>query len=163
MACDIIHTDRAVFALWGKPSSADLERVVSRVEMVALGAGQPVVYITRVPSAAPPPDSDVRAQLNEMMPRFVKVCASYHVLLEGDGFLSALKRGILASLLQFGWRNGTFFVHQDMKEVLLKVERGLRPDAQAILDLAARGGLLSAPPPLDVERERGELRVDGPR
>jgi hypothetical protein len=32
-------------------------------------------------------------------------------LLEGTGFVAALKRGILAALFQIRWRRGTFFVH----------------------------------------------------
>ena len=149
MACEIIAAEGAVFALWGKPSKADLDRVVERVEGVA-SASRSVVYITRVPVAAPAPDDAVRQHMNSLMPRFVKVCASYHVVLEGSGFLSALKRGILASLLQFGWRNGTFFVHENEKQVLAKVERSRRPDAEAILNLANQKGLLTAPPPEDV-------------
>jgi hypothetical protein len=151
MACDIISNEGAVFALWGRPTKADLDRVVDRVELVATAAARRIVYVTRVPSAAPAPDPDVRAHMNALMPRFVKQCAGYHVVLEGDGFVSAMKRCILASLLQFGWQNGSFFVHQDASEVLRKVDRSQRRDAQAILDLAARGGFLSAPPPADLQ------------
>jgi hypothetical protein len=81
------------------------------------------------------------------MPRFVKVCASYHVVLEGSGFVSAIKRAILAGLLQFGWRNGSFFVHESDKGVLAKVERTERADVESILSLARAKGLLTAPPP----------------
>jgi hypothetical protein len=151
MACDIISNEGAVFALWGKPSKADLERVLNRVELVATAAGSPIVYIARVPSAAPAPDGEVRAHLNQLMPRFVKLCAGYHVVLEGNGFGSALKRCVLTSLLQFGWRNGSFFVHQDINEVFAKLSPASRSGARALLDLAGHGGLLSSPPPLDLQ------------
>jgi hypothetical protein len=150
MACEIISNEGAVFALWGKPTKADLDRVVDRVELIAHASGRPILYITRVPMAAPPPEADVRQHLNSLMPRFIKACSSYHVLLEGSGFVSALKRGILASLLQFGWRNGAFFVHENEKGVFAKVDRGVRPDVEAILQLANKRGLLTAAPPEDV-------------
>ncbi len=150
MACEIISVEGAVFALWGKPNKADIDRVVDRVELIASASGKPVLYITRVPTAAPPPEPEVRQYLNSTMPRMIKACSSYHVLLEGSGFVSALKRGILASLLQFGWRNGTFFVHENEKGISAKVDRTTRPDVEAILELARKRGLLTAPPPEDV-------------
>jgi hypothetical protein len=152
MACTIISNEGAVFALWGRPNKADLERVINRVELVASASGHPIVYITRVPQNAPPPDGDVRQYLNSLMPRFVKACSTYHVLLEGGGFVSALKRGILASLLQFGWRNSTFFVHENEKGVFAKVERQHRAHVEAILATAGSQGLLTAGPPEDVDR-----------
>jgi hypothetical protein len=147
MACEIISVEGAVFALWGQPTKADLDRVIDRVELIASATGRPIIYITRVPTAAPPPADAVRQHLNSLMPRFIKACSSYHVLLEGSGFVSALKRGILASLLQLGWRNGTFFVHENEKGVLSKVERAYRANVEAILTLAGTKGLLTAPPP----------------
>lgn len=149
MACEIISVEGAVFALWGKPTKADLDRVIDRVELIASASSRPVVYITRVPISAPPPEGDVRAHLNSLMPRFIKACSSYHVVLEGSGFVSAVKRAILASLLQLGWRNGSFFVHESDKGIFAKVERAVRPDVEAILALAASKGLLTAPPPED--------------
>jgi hypothetical protein len=149
MACNIISNEGAVFALWGKPTKADLERVIDRVELIASASGRPVIYITRVPQNAPPPEADVRQHLNSLMPRFVKACSSYHVLLEGSGFVSAIKRGILASLLQFGWRTGTFFVHENEKGITAKVERQNRAHLESILKAAEAQGLLTAGPPED--------------
>jgi hypothetical protein len=157
MACEIISVEGAVFALWGKPTKADLDRVIDRVELIAHATGRPILYITRVPMAAPPPDPEVRQYLNALMPRFIKACSSYHVLLEGSGFVSAIKRAILASLLQFGWRNGAFFVHENEKGVFSKVERTARPDVEAILELARSRGLLTAAPPDDGTFAQGKL------
>jgi hypothetical protein len=150
MACEIISVEGAVFALWGKPTKADFDRVVDRVELIASATGRPIVYITRVPVSAPPPEGEDRAYLNTLMPRLIKACSSYHVILEGSGFISAIKRAILAGLLQLGWRNGTFFVHENEKGVVAKVERAIRPDVEAILALAKAKGLLTAGPPEDV-------------
>jgi hypothetical protein len=163
MACNIISNEGAVFVLWGKPNKADLERVIHRVELIASASQHPVVYVTRVPQNAPAPDADVRQFLNSLMPRFVKACSSYHVILEGQGFVSAFKRAMLISLLQFGWRNGTFFVHETDKGVFGKVARPDRPHVEAILATASAQGLLTAGPPEDVEppHERpAQRRVD---
>ena len=150
MACEIISVEGAVFVLWGKPTKQDMDRVADRVELIAKASKRPIIYITRVPTAAPPPDAEVRQYMNANMPRMVKACSTYHVLLEGSGFVSAVKRAILASVLQLGWRNGTFFVHENEKGVFAKVERNMRADVDAILQLAQSRGLLTAPPPEDV-------------
>jgi hypothetical protein len=147
MACEIISVDGAVFALWGKPTKTDLDRVVQKVEQVAAAAGHPIVYIARIPKDAPAPDGEPRAYMNSLIPRFVKVCASYHAVLEGSGFVSAVKRAILAGIFQFGFRSGTFYVHETEKSVVGKVDRNMRPHVEALLALAAQKGLLTAPPP----------------
>ena len=150
MSCELISVERAVFVLWGRPTKPDLDRVVDRVELVARTCAGPIVFIARIPPNAPAPDDQARAHMNALMPRFVKVCSSYHAVLEGSGFVSAVKRAILTGLLQFGFRNGTFFVHPSESTIVSKVERGMRPHAEAILRLAAAKGLLTAPPPEDL-------------
>ncbi len=149
MACEIISVEGAVFVLWGKPTKQDLDRVVDRVELIASASGCSIVYIARIPKNAPAPDDEARAHMNALMPRFIKVCSSYHAVLEGSGFVSAVKRAILAGLLQFGFRNGSFFVHENEKGILAKVDRGMRRQTEAVLDLAETKGLLKAPPPED--------------
>jgi hypothetical protein len=142
MACEILTLDDAVFALWGKPNKADLDRVLATVEQAADSLGRPVLYIARIPKDAPAPEGEVRAHMNALMPRFVKSCAGYHALLEGSGFVSAVKRAVLAGLLQFGFPNGTFFVHDTPKRILAKAQPSQRPSLEAILALATRKGLL---------------------
>jgi hypothetical protein len=81
------------------------------------------------------------------MPGINSVCSSYHVVLEGDGFGAAIKRGILTGLFQLSWRRKTFFVHSSVSDVA----RNVGPDEQravsAILELAATSELLSGPAP----------------
>jgi hypothetical protein len=149
MACEILSTEAAVFVLWGKPTKADMDRVVNRLELVASASGQSVIYIARIPKTAPAPDDDARAYMNLLMPRFVKVCSSYHAVLEGSGFVSAIKRAVLTGLLQWGFRNGTFFVHESEKTIAAKVGLGVRPAVETILNKAAARGLLTAAPPED--------------
>lgn len=149
MACEIIDVEGAVFVLWGRPTRVDLDRVVERVEQVASAAGGPIVFVARVPQAAPAPDGAVRAHLNQLMPRFATLCSSYHAVLEGGGFMSAIKRAIMAGLFQFGFRSGSFFVHESDRGVPGKVDGIDRARAQALLRLAAAKGLLTAGPPGD--------------
>jgi len=145
VACEIVSTRGAVFALWGKPTVEDMDRVRDALKLAADTCGHPVVYITRVPRHAPPPDGAARARLDELMPGIVSVCSSYHVVLEGDGFGAAIKRGVLIGLFQLGWRRKTFFVHATVDEVARNARPDERPLVSAILALAATRGLLSDP------------------
>jgi len=149
VACKIISSEGAVFALWGRPTFSDVDEVLSAVRSAANASGGPIVYITRVPTDAPPPEADVRQRLNEAMPDIRAVCASYHVILEGDGFISAVKRAILASLMQFGWQRDTFFIHAFAKQVSIKAARDHRESVERILYLAEQEGLLSASAPVE--------------
>jgi hypothetical protein len=151
MAIRIISCEGAVFAVWGKPTMDDVEMIVSRVQLVAKTSGRRIVYITRVPVDAPAPEPDVRQRLNEIMPIARKLCSSYHVILEGTGFVSAIKRAILAGLMQLGWPRGTFFVHASYKTAPLKVAPEIQPDAEAILALAGAKGMLTGPAPVNSE------------
>lgn len=149
MACEIISVSGAVFVLWGQPTKDDIDRVVQRVEQAASEVNHPIIFMARIPKNSPPPEGDARAHMNRQMPRFIQLCSSYHAVLEGSGFVSAIKRAVLASLLQFGFRNGTFFVHEDVRAILNTVDREFRANAEAALALAEQQGLLTAPAPED--------------
>lgn len=152
MACKIISSEGAVFALWGQATLADIDEVLNQVRSAAKASGRPIVYITRLPVDAPVPESDVRKRLDQAMPSIRAVCASYHVILEGDGFLASVKRAILASLMQFGWQKDTFFIHASAKQVASKAPREYRDDVEKILYLAEQQGLLSATAPDEASR-----------
>jgi len=154
MACELVSTREAVFALWGKPALEDMDRVWSALELAAKECGHPVVFITRVPRNAPPPVGAARARLDELMPGIVSVCSSYHVVLEGDGFGAAIKRGILTGLFQLSWRRKTFFVHTSASEVARSLGSEQQRAVSAILELAATRGLLSCPAPDSISAGR---------
>jgi hypothetical protein len=147
MTCVILSTRGAVFALWGRPTTPDLERVLAALQTGAEQCGHPVVYVTRIPMNAPPPDAAARARIGELMPRLVKVCSTYHVVLEGDGFGAAVKRGILTGMFQLSWRRKTFFVHASVHEVARAVGLEEQPAVTTLLKMAGARGLLSCPPP----------------
>ena len=145
MACEIVSVRGAVFALWGRPTPADMDRVRAALQAAADECGHPVVYVTRVPDKAPPPDAAARARLDQLMPGILSVCSSYHVVLEGDGFGAAVKRGILTGMFQLSWRRKTFFVHAHVNEVARQVEPAEQHAVKTILELAATRGLLFGP------------------
>jgi hypothetical protein len=147
MPCEILSTQGALFALWGRPTPEDINRVRAALQVAADACGHPVVYITRVPMNAPPPDAAARARLDELMPGIVSVCSSYHVVLEGDGFGAAVKRGILTGMFQLSWRRKTFFVHATVAEVARNVGPEQQRAIAGLLELAAARGLLSGPAP----------------
>ena len=149
MTCEVLSSPGAVFALWGKPEIVDMDRVRGAVEAAAAACGHPVVYITRVPADAPAPDAQVRACLDRMLPSMLKACTTYHVVLEGDGFGAAMKRGILTGMFQLSWRRKTFFVHAKAAEVVTSVSLDERPAVSKLLESARSRGLLGGPAPFD--------------
>lgn len=144
MACEVISTEGAVFALWGKPRAEDMDVVKSAMLAASAACGHPVVYVTRVPVNAPPPDAAARARLDQVMPSLLEVCSTYHVVLEGEGFGAALKRGVLTGIFQLSWRRGTFFVHATADEIVRHVAVDVRPAVERLLATAGRQGLLSS-------------------
>lgn len=163
MACEIISTKGALFALWGRPTPTDMDRVRAALQVAADECGHPVVYITRVPVNAPPPDAAARAHLDKVMPGIILVCSSYHVVLEGDGFGAAVKRGILTGIFQLSWQRKTFFVHATVKEVARNVGPEQQRAVSAILELAATRGLLSGSAPDSLSPPRTSATHATPR
>lgn len=155
MACEIISCEGAVFVLWGRPTVADMERVIDRLVLIAEKSGRPVVYVTRVPVDAPAPDAVFRKALEGVMPQLIELCSHYSVLLEGEGFISAVKRGILTGLLLLGWRRESFRVCASGDEILAQIKPSLRHDAEHILYLAESQGLLSCGSPDGPNSMRG--------
>jgi len=153
MSCELITTRGGVFALWGKPELADIERVKAAIEGAAAMCGHPVVYVTRVPGSAPAPDAQFRARLDQLMPSLLKACSTYHVVLEGDGFGAAMKRAILTGMFQLSWRRKTFFVHAQASDIANSVALELRPTVGKLLEAARLRHLLGTPVP------GSELRV----
>ncbi len=147
MACRVVRTRGAVFALWGKPVAADMDRVLAEFRAAAEETQGPVVYITRVPADAPPPEPDVRQHLASLLPLFLNRCSSYHVILEGSGFFAALKRGALTNIIQPFWKKRVFFVHAEASQVLEKVRDEEHRDAARVLQMAQTRGYLSCPAP----------------
>jgi hypothetical protein len=147
MTCHIARAPGAVFAVWGTPEVQDAERVLLELHAAVHEAGGPVVYITRVPVDAPPPAPLVKQRIRTLMPEVLAQCSSYHVVLEGSGFVAAFKRGVLLSLLQPFWRKRVFFVHANCADVPGTLSPKDRQCARAVLEKADTLGYLQARPP----------------
>jgi hypothetical protein len=154
MTCELITTGGGVFALWGQPELVDIDRVKLAVEAAAAACGHPIIYVTRVPVNAPAPDAQFRARLDQLMPDLLKACSTYHVVLEGDGFGAAMKRGILTGMFQLSWRRKTFFVHAKVSEVATSVALSQRLAVDKLLEAARARHLLGTLAP------GGEARAD---
>jgi hypothetical protein len=152
MPCIVMRVPGAVFSVWGKPENADVVRVLEELKAASQEAGKPVLYVTRVPVDAPAPEPDVRKHLNGLMPTIVKYCSSYHVVLEGEGFMAAVKRGVLTSLLQPFWRKRVFYVHATPNGVLGSLPADERDRATHLLKVASEKGHLACSAPQVAER-----------
>lgn len=154
MACEILVGIGAVLTVWGRPHRSDMGRVLTTVREEACSYGRPVVYVTRVPLNAPTPDAKARQDLNELLPHMMEACHSYHVILEGHGFMAAMKRGALTSILQPFWKKRVFYVHAAAQEVLDHVDGDERANTSELLRLATRRGLLRCASPLTLPPPR---------
>ncbi len=146
MACEIVESSGAVYALWGKPNKVDFARLLERIRAATKRNGGPIIYVSRVPDGAPPPDAEVRRYLDELMPAIVECCSSYHVVLEGTGFMAALKRGVLVSLFQISQRRGPCFVHATCDDVVRHVGAEKVATVTSLLSRASSQGLLDGNP-----------------
>ncbi|MGC4090136.1 MAG: hypothetical protein QM756_20085 [Polyangiaceae bacterium] len=146
MACEIISSGAAVFSVWGTTSREDLDRVFESMRVARDAAGGPITYVTRVPADAPPPEASVRRHLDTLMPLATEYCSSYHVILEGAGFVAAVKRSVLVGLFQIRWRRGLFFIHASHSEVLPQLAAPARPEVERLLQRAHELGLFEATP-----------------
>jgi hypothetical protein len=150
MACEFVSCNGAVFVLWGKPTRKSMDLAFTELRLTAEKTGHPVVYITRVPPDAPPPDAEGRAYLDRLMPTVLDWASTYHVVLEGTGFVNAVKRGVIVSMFQIRWRRGTFFVHSTTGEVIHNVPKEAKQDVANVLELARARGLLSKSAPITI-------------
>ena len=161
MTCEIVGTERALFVTWGTPQIEDFERIVEQVRLHSGGNKASVFYVTRVPCEAPAPDGEVRHQLNRRLPTIVEYCMSYHVILEGDGFAAAMKRGVLLSLFQLTQKRGMFYVHATLDAFKKKVPVEWRDEVNRLLVLAAHRDMLEGRIASDRVRDgSGSFRVD---
>jgi hypothetical protein len=149
LSIEVCSTPGAVFALWGEPTIEDVEKLLDQLRAACRASSGAVVYVARIPSDAPVPSAEVRRYIDRNMTELVRLCTSYHAVMEGSGFVAALKRGVLVSMQQLAGRSKTFFVHGTTDEVLQKIERSKGPAVRRLFQEARHKGLLPASIPLD--------------
>jgi hypothetical protein len=164
MTCEIVGTERALFVAWGTPHLEDIDRVIEHLRSRAGTSTETVFYVTRVPQNAPAPEDKVRKQLNQRLPNIIHYCASYHVILEGDGFASAMKRGVLLSLFQLTQKRGIFYVHANLEAFRQSVPAIWRNEINRLLVLAEAHKLVEGQIPSErTNAGSGEFRIDRER
>jgi hypothetical protein len=159
MACEIVETERALLAVWGTPQIDDVDLLIERLRFRVAATKTPVFYVTRVPSEAPAPTLDVRNCIKRRLPALVECCASYHVILEGDGFAAAMKRAVLLSLFQLAQKRGLFHVHPTLEVFRQKIPFEWRSEITRLLELAATRDLLRGVIPSE-RKGSGSFAID---
>jgi hypothetical protein len=147
MALDIVSVRGAVFALWGLPTKQDMDRILAALQAEVQECGHPVIYISRVPTGQHAPNAEVRKHLSQLTPMLAQAISSSHIVLEGEGFAAALKRGVLTGIFQLTPRRTSFFVHAVASEVPHSLDSALARVAQQLLEVAKARGLLDATGP----------------
>jgi cytosine/adenosine deaminase-related metal-dependent hydrolase len=145
MSCETVDMPGAMFCLWGTPQLSDLDRLLVSIRASFAAARGPIVYVTRIPANAPPPESHVRGAIARAVPELTTMCSSYHVILEGDGFAAACKRGVMLSLVQLSAERKKFRVHAHADEVLKTLQDPFRETAAKLLEEVRKQGLLDRP------------------
>jgi hypothetical protein len=143
MAAEFINGDGVVFCVWGVPERNDFDQLRQELLTSYAKVAGGVVYVARVPADAPAPDAPVRSYLNAMIPSFVPLFCSCHVVLEGSGFMAAMKRGVLVSLFNIGKQRNMYFVHSSTADVEWKVPVNRQAALRRVLTKAEATGLLS--------------------
>lgn len=146
MACETIEQEGLFLAVWGRPTKDDFDRILTGIRQAVERTGKPVIYVARVPHGAPPPDGEVRRYIAQIMPEVLASCSTFHVVLEGDGFVAALKRGVMLSIFQICKQRGTLFVHSRCEEVFKYIDDQKQQPLRQLLQRARDRGMLDRIP-----------------
>ena len=127
-----------------------MDRIVDAMQAEARECGHGVIYISRVPATQPAPNAEVLRYLAKQMPKLSEAISSSHVILEGEGFAAALKRGVLTGIFQLlGSRGTTIVVHSVASEVPRRLESAAGQVVNQLLEVAKAQGLLDAAGPFE--------------
>ena len=144
MACDIIRQGQVVLAKWGAPNLKDLDNLEIAVREAHRESDRPVTLVAIVPAEAPPPADQLRKEIGARLKRVLPVCATFHQVMLGDGFVVAAKRAVFAAIMLVGSERNKVFVHSTLASVLDKcVPQARRDTIVAIRAFADRQGAAS--------------------
>jgi hypothetical protein len=128
--------------VWGTPELIDVERVVLQLQCRFDKTHERLLYVSRVPVGSPAPTPEVRRLLSSRMDVFLRLCAGFYIILEGDGFSSAVKRAVLTSLFFVTLGRGTLHVYSTTDELRANVTEEWRSEVGRLLSLAGQEDLL---------------------
>jgi hypothetical protein len=139
---------RPVFLVrWTSPRLADIPRVTAEFTRAYDAAGRSIPYIAIVPSDSVPPDEATRKAMTRGRDEVLARCSSMHIVMEGEGFRTAILRNALAAMQLFGNKRDKVAVYRTLEEALEDALRRapaeLKFDKRAILAKAVTAGVAS--------------------
>jgi|GEM_PF-810793 len=147
MVCRILRTKGAVLTVWGKAQLADLTELAHNLELAVGESGGPVITVSILPAGVPPAEDEVRDHVKGLIPKLIGNCSSVHVVFEGEGFLAAIKRGVLTGLLHATRRQHLFHVHGSQASMLTAIQGETHAAAVAsLIQLAQERGYFALNP-----------------
>lgn len=131
-----------LFVRWQERCEAtDVEEIKQHTERAHQEVGGSLVYIAIIPVDVPPPDAEARAALRDGIAHAVRMCASIHVVIGGEGLRRALIRSVSAGLLLASRQS--FKVHADVRQALEQARRVVDFDVDTVFREARDVGLLA--------------------
>jgi hypothetical protein len=140
MSFDKALIDDFVFVRLKQDSQAeDISAIQDFVAAAHRAFGRPIYYFIIVGAEVAPPTQEVRRLVGESLAFLSEMCESIHIVLEGKGAISALKRMVVVGVMLVSQTGRKTTVHDDVEAGVREVakKRGLDPDSVLA---AARAG-----------------------
>jgi hypothetical protein len=124
MACDIITERHVCLVNWlSLDDPADLDRITAAVQASHQRYRRPIVYVSRVAEALPPPSERFRKALPVKFPPLLAMAPQIHAVFEGGGFMNAVKIAALSAVVMIIGKRQTFLVHATAEELTASLSR----------------------------------------
>jgi hypothetical protein len=118
---------------------AALQKIVERAHEEQ---GEPLHCVMLIGEKIAPPSLEFRRHIVVSLDAISPISESFHVVLEGSGFTSALKRMVAAGIIAISKMGRKTSIYSNAEEVLREVSLKKGYPLQAILDDAKKQGLL---------------------
>jgi len=142
MTCATGIVERLFLVRWDEPVPSDVHRVVTEVGTASERLGQKLYFIAVTPANSKPPDEPTRRVFAANLPRLLERCESLHLIIEGTGFSSTVRRAVAAGLFLVSGKRKSMFVHDDIHAALEMTPYASRK--LEIVTLARSQGILQA-------------------
>ncbi len=143
MACDIERIGNAVVVRWGEPTSDDVRNIFALMVEAHERTHEKLVFVAWVPVGAPAPSASVRETMMELQPQLLEVVREVHMVFEGHGFATTIKRSVMLGFIMAAQRRKTYFVHASSEQARRGVQARDRADVELGLSLLATRASLS--------------------
>jgi hypothetical protein len=111
--------DRAFLLRWGDIiEKSDMVRLVAELSAGRDTTGQALVYVGIVPETTKAPAEEVRREMTATLPLLLEHCETVHVVMEGAGFATSIKRSMMTAMMFATGKRGRVFVHDTVQTAL---------------------------------------------